>query len=46
MVRRRWGFIIQDSKLILLGLKIFVAVGADLAIGAGFMCAAVSKNKR
>lgn len=41
MVRRRWRFVIQDPKLILFSLEIFVAVGADLAIGAGFMCAAV-----
>lgn len=41
MIRRWWRFVIENSKLVLLGLEIFVAVGADFAIGAGFMCAAV-----
>ena len=45
MVRRRWRFVIEDSKFVLLGLEIFVTVGADFAIGTGFMCAAVSGKR-
>ena len=41
MIRRWWRLVIKDSELILLGLEIFVAVGAHFAIGAGLMCAAV-----
>ena len=46
MVRRRWRFVIQDPKFVFFGLEIFIAVGADLAIRAGFMSAAVSEKKR
>lgn len=45
MVRRWRRFLIEDSELILLGLEIVVAVGADFAIGAGFMRAAVSSEE-
>ena len=42
MVWRRWRLVIQDSKFILLGLEIFVTIGADFAIWTGFMCATMS----
>ena len=42
VVRRWWRFVIEDPKFILLGLKIFVAIGTHFAIRAGFVCAAVS----
>lgn len=45
MVRRWWRFVIEDPKLVLLGLQIFVTVGTDFAVGAGFMCAAMSEKR-
>ena len=42
MVRWWWRFVVDDSKLVLLGLEIFVAVGADFAIRAGFMSSTMS----
>ena len=45
MVRRRWRLVVEASKFRLLGLEIFVAVAADFAIRAGFMCAAVSGER-
>ena len=45
MVWRWWRLVVEDSKFVLLGLEIFVAVGADLAIGAGFMRTAMSRNR-
>ena len=45
MIRRWWRLVIKDAKFILLGLEIFVAVGAHFAIGASFMRAAVPDTK-
>lgn len=42
MVRRWWRFVVDNSKLVLLGLEIFITVGADFAIRAGFMCSTMS----
>lgn len=40
-----WRLVVETSEFGLLGLEIFVAIGADFAVGAGFMCAAVPEGE-
>ena len=43
MILRRWRFLVDDTKFVFVIFQVLIAVIADFAVRACFMCAAMSK---